>query len=308
MKHFVEAHVDRRANAEQKLHQLIGAIINSKSFGVMYEPRTRTASDTFADRRGNCLSFSTMFIAMARDVGLEVQYQEVEIPPQWTLDANTFVLNQHINVRVDLGLRGKRVVDFNMAEFRANYDMRTISDRRGLAHFYNNLGVERMQAGDRPSALAAFETAIGSGDRHYTPAWTNLGTLHLRAGDVAGAEAAYLQALRTNQGDLVAMSNLERLYQSMGDRRRAVAYHAKVIRHRNRNPYYRYELAGRAFAAQQYDKAISHLQYAIRTGKRDERFYLLLARTYLEKGDRRRAAQWIRRLPPSGRGQSKQAR
>ena len=50
----------------------------------MYDEITRTASETFRARRGNCLSFSNMFVAMARDVGLDVQFQEVEIPPDWT--------------------------------------------------------------------------------------------------------------------------------------------------------------------------------------------------------------------------------
>ena len=51
-----------------------------------------------------------------------------------------------------------------------------------------------------------------------------LGTLYLRKGHLAHAETAYLQALRADDGDLVAMSNLARLYEGRGDRKQATRY------------------------------------------------------------------------------------
>jgi Flp pilus assembly protein TadD len=293
MKEFLDAHVDRKASADLKLRQLVNAIIDSGTFRVEYEAITRTASETFQITRGNCLSFSTMFVAMARHVSLDVGFQEVDLPPDWTLNNDTFVLNQHVNVYVDLGLRGKRVVDFNIVNFKTRYEMRTISDARALAHYYNNIGVERMQAGDPASALASFRRAIADGDRRYAPAWTNLGTLYLRLGVRTHAEAAYLEALQARPGDLVAMSNLARFYELTGDRERAAAYQKRVIDHRSLNPYYRYELARQAYSAQHYDDAIGHLKYAIRMRRNEDRFYFLLGLSYLQKGNARAARHWI---------------
>ncbi|MDD5562730.1 MAG: tetratricopeptide repeat protein [Thermoanaerobaculaceae bacterium] len=287
--------MDRRDSAALKLDQLVDAIIGAGTFGVVYDDRTRTAAETFGARRGNCLSFSTMFVAMARAVGLHVQFQEVDIPPDWTLEKDTYVLNQHVNVRVDLGQAGVRVVDFNIADFKASYEMRTISDARALAHYFNNIGVERMLAGDTAAALACFRTALADGDRRFPPAWTNLGTLYLRNGHPAHAEAAYLQALKEDDGDLVAMSDLARLYDRLGDRERAAACQKRVIRHRWLNPYYRYELARRAYESQRYDAAISHLRYAIRQRPKEDRFYFLLGMSYLRKGDMRAARRWLDR-------------
>jgi tetratricopeptide (TPR) repeat protein len=295
MRAFLDAHVDRNGSATLKLDQLVTAIMDAKTFGVVYDDRTRTAAETFRARRGNCLSFSTLFVALARDVGLHAEFEEVDIPPDWTLERDTYVLNQHVNVRVDLGQAGVRVVDFNIADFRANYEMRTISETRALAHYYNNIGVERMLASDTAAALACFRTAIADGDRRFPPAWTNLGTLYLRNGHPAHAEAAYLQALKEDDGDLVAMSDLARLYDRLGDRERAAAYQKRVIRHRWLNPYYRYELARLAYVAQHYDAAIGHLKYAIRRRPREDRFYFLLGMSYMRKGDARAARRWLDR-------------
>lgn len=293
MQEFLEKHVDLKGSDSLKLHQLASAIVDAATFGLVYDDKTRTASETFRARLGNCLSFSNMFVAMARHVGLNVQFQEVDVPPDWTLDKDTYVLNQHVNVYVDLGQAGVRVVDFNIADFKTSYEMRRIPDTRALAHYYNNIGVGRMQAGDTASALSCFRTAIADGERRFSPAWANLGTLYLRAGHPAHAEAAYLQAVKANKSDLVAMSDLARLYEQLGDRERAAAYQKRVIHHRYLNPYYRYELARRAYIGKDYVAAIGHLKYAIRKRPNEDQFYFLLGACYLEKGDKRAAERWL---------------
>lgn len=300
MQAFLDANVDRRGSDGLKVRQLAGAIMSPDAFGLQYDDRTRTASETFRARRGNCLSFSTLFVALAREIGLHVRYQEVDVPPDWTLDKDTFVLNRHVDVRVTLEPIGARVVDFNTADFRTSYDMRTISDARALAHYYNNVGVERMQAGDSAAALASFRTAISQSDEGFAPAWMNLGTLYLRHGDNFYAEAAYLQALHADPSNLVVMSNLAHLYATQGDPERAASYRRRVVRHRMRNPYYRFQLAREAFAAADYDTAIRHLKYALHTKKNEEWFYSLLGQCYREKGNHRAAERWLQRARTFG--------
>ena len=295
MRAFIDAHVDRAGAGGLKLHQLATSIIDEETFGVTYDDRTRTAAETFRARRGNCLSFSTMFVAMAREVGLDVQYQEVEIPPDWTLDNDTYVLNQHVNVYVNLEPAAPKVVDFNIADFKSSYEMERIPDARALAHYYNNVGVERMLSGDTASALAHFRRALAENDRAFSPAWVNLGTLYLRNGRTAEAEAAYLQALEADGSDLVAMSSLARLYDRLGDRERADVYRKKVVHHRNLNPYYRYELARRAYLAHDYRSAVAHLKYAVRKRPKEDQFCFLLGASYVGLGNEREGRRWFDR-------------
>jgi Flp pilus assembly protein TadD len=294
MQDFLNAHVARTADRATRLRQLAYAIVGQGSFGLEYDETTRTAPETFRARRGNCLSFSNMFVAMARHVGLDARYQEVDTPPDWSFRDDAFVLNRHVNVVVDLGREGEHVVDFNMDDFRTSYDRRRIQDGRAMAHYYNNMGVERMQAGDTASALPYFRRATGH-DPLFSPAWTNLGILYWRKGHLAYAEAAYLQALKADGGHLVAMSNLASLYERLGDQERAALYRSRVIDHRERNPYYRFQLAREAFLAQDYDGAISHLNYAIRKKKNEDQFYSLLGLSHLKKGDEQAARRWLSR-------------
>ena len=91
-------------------------------------------------------------------------------------------LNRHVNVHVDLGPLDDHVVDFNIDDFKSSYTSNKITDARARAHYFNNMGVESMQAGDTASALAYFRRGIAENDRNFSPIWTNLGTLYLRNG------------------------------------------------------------------------------------------------------------------------------
>jgi len=292
MKRFVDDHIrDRRVSAE-KLRLLIFAVMGEGTFRLVYDETTRTAEQTFHDRRGNCLSFTNMFIAMARYVGLDAEYQEVDVPPDWAQSGQFLLLNKHVNVLVPVH-DGDHVVDFNMYDLQLDYSTRTISDQRARAHFYNNLGVEHMLHANTPHALAHFRKALEEDDS-FAPAWINLGILYRREGHPAYAEAALLEALQLESENLVAMSNLANLYEEQGLEESAADYRERVQAHRMRNPYYRYSLANEAFADGDYRTAIAHLKYALRHAEYDPRFYSLMSMSYLMLGERDESMKWMK--------------
>jgi Flp pilus assembly protein TadD len=295
MQQFLDENVHLNTTVGVRMNELIDAIINKETFGLEFVEKTRTASELFEYRRGNCLSFSNMFVAMARYANLEATFQEVQIPPDWSLQNDVFVLNRHVNVHVDLGPLDDRVVDFNIDDFKSSYDQHKISDARARAHYFNNMGVESMQTGDIASALGYFRKAIADNDRQFSPAWTNLGTLYSRSGYPEYAEAAYLLALKVDGGDLVAMSNLAGFFEQQGDPERAAMYRKKVMDHRRKNPYYRYQRARDAYASEDYSEAINNLKYAIREKNNEDEFYFLLGMCYLQMGNEKAARRWLAR-------------
>jgi Flp pilus assembly protein TadD len=297
MRAFVDEHVGRRAGDPVKLKQLSDAVFSTSIFGLEYDDATRTAAETFRVRSGNCLSFTFMFVALARGAGLDARFQEVEIPSEWTFAGGTPILNRHINIHVDLhlGVLPRKVVDFNIADFKADYDMNIISDKRALAHFFNNLGAELLQRGEMTAAFSAFRRAIVENDPSFAPAWDSLGTLYSRNGFTDHAEAAFLQALELDRSDLTAMNNLTVLYDRSGNSKQAARYRNKVKSHRKRNPYYRFQLARVAYALEDYDLAIDHLKYAIRRNNDEDRFCALLGMVYLQKGDEKKSRRWMAR-------------
>jgi Flp pilus assembly protein TadD len=291
---FLERQVGDNGNPYESLRKLLYAVIGGGQFDLVYDESTRTAEETFREQRGNCLSFTNMFVAMARHVGLGASYQEVDIPPIWSSVGGSLLLSQHVNVLIELDQHSERVVDFNMSEFDFDYDRRVISDARARAHYFSNIGVEKMLAGDTELAFANFRASLRE-DRSFDPAWGNLGILYRREGFPDFAEAAFLHALKLDPGNLVAMSNLASLYEEQGNSVRAEEYREKVKWHRMRNPYYRYQLAQVDFENGDYKAAIGNLEYAIKRRKTEDRFYSLMSMSYLMAGDRDKAREWMER-------------
>lgn len=289
---FLNKHVDRDHGQMMRLHELLYAIVTDDSFGLKYDGTTRTAQDTFAARQGNCLSFTNLFVALAREVDIEVVFQEIEIPPDWSREGDTYNLSRHVNVFVDLGGVGTRSVDFNIDNFQSDYDRKLISDERALAHYYSNIGAERLQKSEFLEALAYFRKALAV-DQGFAPAWSNLGALYSEAGHFDFAEAAYLQALEIDPRELVAMSNLGQLYEFLGQEELANRYNERSNRHRMRNPYYRYHLAHSAYLARDYEAAIGHLKYSVKKKKFEDSFYLLMGLSYLQQDEPSAARRWL---------------
>jgi len=304
---FLDRHVDKDLGDYSRLLQLLHIIIEDGNFNLVYDDQTRTAIETFRDRRGNCLSFTNMFIAMARHLGLNAEFQEVEIPPDWSMDGQSFVLSRHINVYLEAGFGINQVVDFNIDDFKSKYDMERVSDQRAAAHYYNNIGVEQMLAGNNSEALGYFAQAIES-DSGFAPVWINLGILYRRQGFPVYAEASYLQAIRVDSRELVAMSNLAHLYEQQGDISLAERYRKRVDRHRMRNPYYRYKLAREAYDAAHYENAIDHLKAAVRQQKNVDSFYFLLGLSYFKMGNEKAGQRWLSKaMETVGKGSLKRA-
>jgi tetratricopeptide (TPR) repeat protein len=291
---WVESYMDGAGNRYRRMQRLVYAIVGDGNFDLVYDDKTRTASETFRDARGNCLSFTNLFIAMARYLEVHAEYQEVEVPPDWSLIGESFFFSQHVNVLVDLGVGIQRVVDFNIYDFQSTYERRVISDARARAHYFSNIGVEHMMNGESALAYANFRQALVE-DNRFSPAWINLGILHRRENYPNYAETAYKKALEIYQFNLIAMSNLANLYQEEGMTELAEKYQSRVRLHRMRNPYYRYAQANSAFIDGDYQTAIKNLDYAIEKRDDEDRFYFLLSLSYLMSGNKEEAQRWMKK-------------
>lgn len=283
MLNFLEKSVGRQKSQRLALRKLLMAIIKKGEFNLIYDDKTRTAAETFTDRAGNCLSFTNLFIAFARELGLKASYQEVDIPPYWGQQGDSYVFNLHVNVLLRLAGR-EQVVDFNLENFKSSYTRKVITDDQAKAHYYNNIAVEKMLEEQTLSSFQNFQQGLRF-EINSAPLWTNLGTLYRRGNHFSYAESSYIQALKLDSNNYVAMTNLQLLYRRQGNTQLSEYYRQRVIHHRERNPYYRYQMGKTALANNDYNAAISHLRYAIRKKAHEDSFYFLLGRVFLEKGD-----------------------
>ncbi len=298
MVRFVEHYVDRRQIIDQQVRQLLRAITAKATFGLEYTTATYTAEQAFARRSGNCLSFTNMFVAMSRHLDIDARFQVVEVPPYWESRDGTMVLNSHINVLIDtepfFSTNGgaRKVVDFNIEDFKTSYKQEVISDRQALAHYHNNIGVEHLQAGRYRDAFLHLRRGLEL-DGRFSVLWSNLGTLYDRVGRPDYAEVGYLTALRHDQQNMVALSNLARLYSRAGQDDAALRLSERVRRFRDKNPYYRFHQARTAFQDGDLSGAIGHLEAAIRRKPEEDAFYFVMGLVYWALDERVTAQQYF---------------
>lgn len=286
MKEFVAAVVRTGASREQRIDALFETLRDNAAFSIDYEANaTLTAAETFRQRRGNCLAFSAMFIAMAREVGVDARFQLVDVPPSWdSQQGDTLVQYQHVNVKTQLGPRFTGVIDLRVDLYRETYPKRLLSDAEALAHYYSNLSVDHLFSERLGEAYVAARRALLA-DSGQGFVWNTMGIIQRRLGDLDLAEASFRQALMLNARDWLALGNLASVYASRGDGEEAERLRALSDVIKLRNPYYRYALAQRAYRRGAYDEARDLLDRAL-SGKRDEpRFYYLRGMSLWKLGE-----------------------
>ena len=272
MRAFV-APVAELRDARQKLRALVEAMEGRGMFSLDYAEVTRTASRTFHDRQGNCLSFTMLFVALARAAGLTVSYQTVEVPPSWSYDGQV-VIATHVNAAVRMGGGEETIVDFNVRPYQGTGRSRRVSDAYALALFYTNLGAEALLKTDYAASLALLREAANV-DADIAGLWVNLGVLYARHGRFEHAEAAYLRALRADDETPSALANLALVYEALGEPVLAAEYRERVQDYRERNPYYHYTAAASAFERGQLADALASLRKAERLKHDEHEFYAL---------------------------------
>lgn len=295
MRDFADQRVNRRHPRQMRLHELQKALFDDeKGLGVKYGlSGTYTAAGTFDARRGNCLSFTLLFVALARHVGLDTHFVEVDEVTGWSQRGEVGLSHWHMYVEVETS-KGPVSVDFLPWSERRYRSSRRISESRVRAHYYNNVGAELLTAGDANRALSHFDKALEL-DATFNPARINKAVAHRRLGDADSAESGLLAVLADESRNAVAAANLAGLYLAEGRKTDAQKWLARRNSFLSRNPFHHFRLGMRAFQADQFQEARGHFKRAINRQPDEATFFLHLADTHLALGFERKARSNLRR-------------
>ena len=295
MRAFVDPRIRTGGTSVTRAARLLRKLVEHGYFERGYERHlTQTAADTFATKAGNCLSFTNLFVALARMARLEARYQVVDVPPSFDSDLGLLFRNTHINVLVrnaDIrgAGRGDLTVDFNRVDTES-YRRQLVSDRYAAGLFYNNLSVNHWRGGDNRKAFAylakALQTYSGNPDL-----WVNLGAFYSKHGAYEHALAAHYRALGIDRRSRPAMAGLAAAYAGLGDMELSDAFTRRVEHYRRRNPYYHYALAQVAYQDGDHIGALASVDLALALKRDDHRFHYLKSLAQWQLGDRMQARE-----------------
>lgn len=239
--------------------------------------------EAYEKRLGNCLSFTMLLSTLAAELGIEIEYNQVDIPDTWDMDeALGMVFYRHVNGMLE-AVGKRQIFDLAMEIYDSGYPQQRITQQETMAMFMNNRAIGFLEKRDFEGAEHAARLAVSYGPKN-PDLWVNLGVIKKRNGNVQLAEAAFLRAYEINRYSVVAVSNLERLYTEQGQLRKAAKFSKQAERARLSNPYIHYQKAIALYEKKQYKKAERSTNRAIILHNKDPRFFELKSMIAQQRG------------------------
>ncbi len=271
MRAFVRRHTQGMASRRQRLVNLHRAVKGGGLLDIRYDPFAEgSASDAFHRGSANCLSYANLMVALAREAGLKANYHWQEVRPEWTRMGEQVAVRLHVNVLVTLPGGEQYMADIDPLESQDVADTRVLSDREAEALYHANLAMSALAEHDLETAYLRAVRAVQLAPE-MNHLWVNLGVVYRVAGQQREAEDAYLYALQRDPGDRSAMNNLVVLYELQGRDAERDYWEDRVLRYREKNPYYHATLGDEASAREDWQAALGHYQQAVKLRPEDSR-------------------------------------
>ena len=294
MREWAHAQVPRTLPPVERLDLLVQRLQAVDGAALHYDAWfNASAAEAFAARRFNCLSFSHLLIAMARELGLDAYYVQALYRERYDREGDLVLLAGHVTVGWGTGPRRWMVEFGNDAELE-RAQVRQLDDRRALALHYANVGATDLRRGDTPMALRALVTAVDV-DPGASGAWVNLGVALRRRGDFTGAEAAYRRAIDVDPEMVPGYSNLYQLLRATGRAREARALVSDIMGLAHRDPWLLLAMGDECMQARDFAGAERLFKESRHTAPREAAPTAALAALALAKGDQSRARKWLKR-------------
>ncbi|HVR08946.1 MAG TPA: tetratricopeptide repeat protein, partial [Thermoanaerobaculia bacterium] len=294
MREWVHRQVPDNLDVEARLQRLLAALLGTDGLALQYQAGTTgTAQEVFASHRANCLGFTSIFVGMARELGVGVFYLDIGDVEKFEREGNLVVESGHITAGYGAGSM-LRILEFTPIATPNYRQLHRVSDRTAIALYYSNRGAELLRNGNEGEALTWLRKAIVL-DPDLARARINYGVALRRSGDSAGAEAAYRKALESDPGAVAAYQNLAALLYAAGRRSEGDELMALSSKLDNRNPFNFLALGDVALGHGRTEEARGFYRKAERLAGAEAESAAALGQLALATGDRGGARRWLRK-------------
>ena len=289
MVEFVDAATASSRSTIGRVRSILAAMEEQGFFQERYVAHaTYTADKTFTQRSGNCVAYTNLFIALARQSGLSAHYQLVNRQPSWDVSSGYLLRNNHINVLVDgVIANGNQLadisVDFNQVDGEVDSQTKIISDEFAASLYYANIGMDYLRQNDIVSAFAYIKRAILTEPSNHD-LWNNLAVLYSVLDKNHQSQRAYKVAAQINPTNKTALAGIAKTLEKQGRFDEAQVYFKKIKRYQTRNPFYHYAVAQQAVADEKFDTALGAINMAIKL-QRNPKFFAFRAALGEQVGD-----------------------
>jgi Tfp pilus assembly protein PilF len=199
----------------ERLRRLQSQLFDDTAFPFKYDNReTLTAAEAFFRREGNCLSFTNLFVAMGRTLGVPVTTALVKRARVSEREGDLIVVNNHVVAAMDWNSE-PHFYDFDRRRHEPPTAFQPLDDLWITALYLNNRGADELRSGHPDIAVRYFGDSVKLAPE-FAPTWGNVGVARRRLGDIPGALQAYQRALEIEPDNPTILGNLASLYRALG--------------------------------------------------------------------------------------------
>ncbi len=293
MREFVETYTGELYNDRQRMNHLHESITSNAILDIEYEANAEgVAQEVFHRGTANCLSYANLFVALAREAGLDANYQWVKVRPQWSRVGERVAVRLHVNVIIRLRHGEEYIVDIDPLPPFETTGTHVLSDIDALALYHNNIAMAALARNEIDRAWIQAVRALQLSPK-MSLLWVNIGAIYRTAGQHEDAQSSYFTALALNSRDRSAMNNLMVLYELDGDKEQAEYWSDQVARYRTHNPWYHAWLGDKAGEAGDWSQALMHYSDARRYDSEDGRLQYATGIIYYQLGDLTEAKRFV---------------
>jgi Tfp pilus assembly protein PilF len=293
MRQYLKREMAPLLKRQGPVQALVTALTRPEWLQLRYDASmTRTAAQAFESRSGNCLSLVILTAAFAKELGLQVYFQEVITDETWSRQAGLYVASGHVNVTLGRPWlsdpRGydparQLTIDFLPPEQAQALPARPLTERTVLAMFMNNRAAEAIAQQDLDGAYAWARAAIRQ-DPGFLSAYNTLAVVYLRHGEPLAAEASLRHLLDLAPSHTQGLSNLVLALRAQGRQAEAQAAASALHRLEKTAPFQFFNLG---MAALQTGDAMTAREWFRKELARDpdyHEFHFALAQAELRLG------------------------
>jgi len=279
--------------------QLFDALYRKDQLQLEYDSAiTRDAAQTFDARAGNCLSLAIMTAALARELNLVVQFQQIDVEESWSRAGTLYFAANHVNLtlgkpRVDrnpysggynLDMSNALTVDFIPTSAKARENARPLEESTITAMYLNNRAAEQLAAGRVDDAYWAARQSAEA-DPTFLNAYNTLGVIYLHAGHFAAAEQALRYAVSQSPDRTIFLSNLAQALEGQNKLDEADTLRARLALLEPNPPFHFFLLGQEAMRLGDYGRARRLFEREVQRAPDYHEFHFWLALAYYQLGN-----------------------
>jgi tetratricopeptide (TPR) repeat protein len=302
MRQYLAMRPVARAQLGDRRRKLIDALYHGDLKLEYDAASTRTASEAFDARSGNCLALVLMTAAFAKELGLTVRYQAVLGEEAWDRSGDLYIAIGHVNLVLEDNqprggvkfLEPPMVVDFLPPRDAQVFDTREIAERTVVAMYLNNRAVESLTRGRVGEAYWFVREALRT-DPELLGAYVTLGVVYRTQHHPEWSEAALQRVAEREPDNIYAMSNRVLALRDLGRSGEADAL-ARRLAELDPHPPFSYFREGMAALHEgRYDAARRLFSKEVERAPYHHEFEYWLAVTYMQLNDAERATIHLKR-------------